>query len=273
MRVNEMRIDRFSFNLTKDYKDFQSFSIGHESCIIKFFKIFQNNEYRRFLQTQKDEGKEIRILTPFVPQCYLENMKKVLSCELSNPLFHESMIIVNDLGMMKYIHEIDPERKICLGRSLLFSFDFTPWGELIYYNETIDIQTIIKQVNLLDDIKIKFFKGFNVVAVESNITNNTFPSLQKLKEYGTDVYVNESFYLYGVQRSCYVRRYSFDNQCNYDECDAQKKITLASQWEASESFLNETTDFFPAVLFLRGNQICGNRRYKAEHPFNCVFSE
>ena len=34
MKITEMRIDRFNFAITADYKQFDSFSIGHESCII-----------------------------------------------------------------------------------------------------------------------------------------------------------------------------------------------------------------------------------------------
>lgn len=273
MNLYEMRIDRFNFDTSENYDKYNSFSIGHESCIIKFFKIIQNTKFISFLQDQKDKGKDIRILTPFIPQNYLNTMKMTLNNLFKKSLFSESIIIINDLGMLHYIHQLYPHRKFCLGRNLIFSFDFTPWGELIYANETSQIQQIIKQVNLLDNTKIIFFKKYNVTSLESNITPNTFCSLKQLNSLGLDVYINESFFLYGIQRSCYIRRNSPDNQCDYKKCDMCQKITLTNQWEECNFFLNETVKYFPSVLLLRGNQICGQARFHNEHQFNRIISE
>jgi len=155
----------------------------------------------------------------------------------------------------------------------VFSFDFTPWGELIYENETDTVQQVIKQVNLLDDIKLNFFKNYHVVAIESNITQNTAPSLDQIATSGLDVYINDSFFLYGIQRSCYIRRISTDNQCDDEKCDAFIKMKLTGQWEDCAVFLNQTVEYFPSMFFLHGNQICGSKRLDSEHSFNHIFSE
>lgn len=273
MKIKEMRIDKCSFDTNADYSSFESFSIGHESCIIKFLEIINNKDLCIFLQEQKNKGKDIRILTPFVPQSYLEKMKFTLRTLFRNSLFEESMIIVNDLGMMHYIHKVDPNRKICLGRTWTFSFDFTPWGELIYANESSSVQKVVKQVNLYDDIKIDYFKNNNVVALESNITANTVESLENIVNNGIDVYINCSYYLYGIQRSCYIRRFSHSNQCDYSKCDEYAKVSLRGQWEEGEIYCNETVNYFPSKLFMHGNQICGLTRYDSKQLFNCIYSE
>lgn len=273
MKILEMRIDRLDFDITADYRKYESFSIGHESCILKFIQIIQNPQFIKFLMEQKKNKKTIRILTPFVPQQHLLEMKTILNRLLNEEVFRDSIIIVNDFGMLYYIHQLDSKRKICLGRTLIFSFDFTPWGELIYANERNDIQQVIKQVNFYDDIKIMFYKRFNVMSLESNITPNTLDSLIKLNEAGFDIFVHESFYLYGIQRSCYIRRLLASGQCDYTKCDSCKEISLISQWEETDTFLNEVVKYFPSALFLRGNQICGPLRLKEEHPFNRIISE
>ncbi len=273
MKITEMRIDRFNFDITADYKKYNSFSIGHESCIIKFFRIIRNPQFLYFLKEQKKKNKQIRILTPFVPQQHLLEMKAILNQLLREEVFDESVIIVNDLGMLYYIHQLDPKRKICLGRTLVFSFDFTPWGELIYANESRAVQDVIKQVNIYDDIKIIFYKRFNVMSLETNITPNTLDSLIKVKNAGIDIFVHKEFYLYGIQRSCYIRRLSSACRCDNVKCDQSREISLASQWEESDIFLNDAAKYFPTPLILRGNQICGQSRFKEEHPFNCIISE
>ena len=273
MKIFEMRIDCFNFDITADYTKYESFSIGHESCILKFFQIIQHPKFIDFLKEQKQCNKKIRILTPFVPQQYLSEMKVLLNRLLRNELFSQSVIIVNYLVMLYYIHQLDPQRRICLGRTLVFSFDFTPWGELIYANESQDIQEVIKQVNFYDNVKMMFYKRFNVMSLETNITQNTLDSLIKLKEAGFDIFINESLYLYGIQRSCYIRRLSPVCQCDHLKCDQIKEIFLASQWEECESFLNDTVKYFPSAIFLRGNQICGRSRLKGEHTFNSIISE
>jgi len=144
---------------------------------------------------------------------------------------------------------------------------------LIYKNESENVREVIKQVNLFDDIKLDFFKGYNVTAIESNITDNTADSLIKINDSGLTVYINESYFLYGIQRSCPICRSSLHNQCDCQKCDIPVRITLARQWEDCQSFLNETIKYFPSVLFLRGNQICGKKRFHSEHPFNHIFSE
>lgn len=273
MKITEMRIDRYNFDITADYKKFNSFSIGHESCILKFFRIIQDPQFVNFLKKQKRYNKQIRILTPFVPQQHLLEMKAVLKQLLREDIFSESVIIVNDLGMLYYIHQLDPKRKICLGRTLVFSFDFTPWGELIYANESRAVQNVIKQVNFYDDIKITFYKQFNVMSLETNITPNTLDSLMKVNDSGIDIFIHESLFLYGIQRSCYIRRLSPTCRCDYKKCDQSMKISLASQWEECDIFLNDAAKYFPAVLFLSANQICGQARLKEEHPFNSIISE
>ena len=53
MNAYEMRIDQLNFNTTASYDNISAFSIGHESCIIKFFKVIQNPILLKFLEKQK----------------------------------------------------------------------------------------------------------------------------------------------------------------------------------------------------------------------------
>lgn len=266
----EMRIDRYSFDTERDYDRFDSFSIGHESCAVKFFHIIQQANLLEFLKEQSAKGKEIRILTPFVPQSHISKMKSVLRDLFCDPMFKDSMVTVNDLGMMQYIHALEHNREICLGREMVFSFDFTPWGQLIYKNETENVQHIIKQVNFYDDIKMSFFKRFNVTSIESNLTSGTMESLMKIQNNGFRVYINDSFFLYGIQRSCYVRRQTPNGKCNQKICDQMKRISLSAQWEESGYYKNDAAAFFPSELFLRGNQICGRARSGEAYKFGYV---
>lgn len=257
MNAYEMRIDQLNFNTGADYGNIQSFSIGHESCILKFFKVIRNPGLRKFIEKEKNAGKQIRIITPFVPEKHLTEMKDVL-IELNNvKCFCNSVIIVNDLGLMRYIHGLDESRKMCLGRSLIACFDYAPWGYRIYEAEDLQIQEAVSQVSLYDDEKMNFFKKHNVVETEADLTEKTAESLKKIQKAGFKVYVHQSSFLYGLQRSCYIKRHNADQSCSGIECEYSEKLYLDELWCGLGFYKMQENFDFPSPLYIRGNQIYG----------------
>lgn len=257
MPAFEMRIDRLNFNTNENYSHIQAFSIGHESCIIKFFKIIQHPDFLDFVKKQKKNGKQIRIITPFVPEKHLDEMKFVMEKICIEKYFEDSIIIVNDFGLMSYIHKINNKRQMCLGRSLLVCFDYAPWGYKIYENESPQIQNVVSQISFYDDEKMEFYSGYNVTEIEANFTEKTIESLKKIQKAGFKINVHQSSFLYGTQRSCYIKRYHADQTCNGMECESAEKIELDELWD-NTGFYKTTEDIsFPSPLYLRGNQIYG----------------
>ncbi len=257
MSVFEMRIDQLGFDTEGVYHNIQSFSIGHESCILKFFMIIRNMKLLEFIKRQKDAEKQIRIMTPFVPEKHLEEMKDVIKKICANEEFKDSIIIVNDFGLMNYIHKIDKGRKMCLGRGMLVCFDYAPWGSKIYENEPVQIQKAVSQVSFYDDEKMSFFRQYNVTEIEANITEGTAESLKEIQKAGFKVNVHQSTFLYGTQRSCHIRRSCPAQTCSGLECEEPQKLELNELW-CSEGFYKAAEDVpFPSPLYLHGNQIYG----------------
>lgn len=255
MSTYEIRIDCLDFNTSKKYDEIQAFSIGHESCIIKFFKIIQQPTLQNFIKQQKNAGKQIRIITPFVPEQHIDEMKEIIKKICSIKEIKDSVIIINDLGLMSFIHRIDKDRHMCLGRSLCVCFDYAPWGCKIYENEQAPIQKIVSQVSFFDDEKMAFFKYYNISEIEVNITERTVESLKNIQNAGFKINVHQSSLLYGLQRSCYIRRTCPEHSCSGMECDHAQKLELEKLW-CGQGFYETTEDIsFPSPLYLRGNQI------------------
>ncbi len=257
MNSYEMRIDQLNFNTTASYDNISAFSIGHESCIIKFFKVIQNPILLEFVERQKKIGKQIRIITPFVPEKHLDKVKAVIKEVCNKQCFQNSVLIVNDFGLMNYIHRIDESRQMCLGRNLLACFDYAPWGYKIYETETLSIQKVITQVSFYDDEKMDFFKQYNITEIEANLTKPTIESLKEIQKAGFKINVYQSSFLYGLQRSCYIKRYSINQTCSGMECEYPEILELDELWCGAGFYkMNENIDF-PLPLYIRGNQIYG----------------
>lgn len=255
MNAYEMRIDQLNFNTAAKYENISAFSIGHESCIIKFFKVIQNPILLKFLEGQKNAGKQIRIITPFVPEKHLDKTKAIIKEICNEQCFQNSIIIINDFGLMNYIHRIDKTRQMCLGRNLLACFDYAPWGHKIYETETLPIQKVIAQVSFYDDEKMDFFKQYNITEIETNLTDATIESLKEIQKVGFKINVIQSSFLYGIQRSCYIKRYSTNQTCSGMECEYPENLELDELWCGAGFYkMNENIDF-PLPLYIRGNQI------------------
>ena len=257
MNAYEMRIEQLNFNTTAIYDNIQAFSIGHESCIIKFFKVIQNPILLEFVEKQKNAGKQIRIITPFIPEKHLEKIKSVMKKICNEQCFQNSVIIINDFGLMNYIHRIDESRQMCLGRNLLACFDYAPWGHEIYESENLSIQKVIAQVSFYDDEKMDFFRQYNITEIETNLTEATIESLKEIKKAGFKINVNQSSFLYGLQRSCYIKRYSTNQTCSGMECECPEKLELDELWCGAGFYKTNENINFPLPLYIRGNQIYG----------------
>ena len=257
MNMYEMRIDQLNFDTTKIYNNIKSFSIGHESCIIKFFKVIQNEIFLEFIKNQYKAGKQIRIITPFVPERYLDKTKNLIIQLCHEKYFQDSIIIINDLGLMNYIHKIDPSRQMCLGRSLLACFDHAPWGHKIYEAELPHIQKVVAQVSFYDDEKINFFKQYHITEIETNLTEGSTESLKEIQKIGFKVNIYQSSFLYGIQRSCYIRRYNKNQTCTGIECESFEQLKLDKLWCGSGFYQMKENIKFPSPLYLHGNQIYG----------------
>lgn len=256
MSCYEMRIDRLNFDTEGDYDGIQSFGIGHESCILKFFRVIQEPQLLDFIERQKREGKQIRIVTPFIPERHLDKMKAVLRETLMRPAFRASVIVVNDFGLMHYLHRIDGTRQICFGRSLMVCFDYAPWGRSIYENESPAVQKMVSQASLYDDKKMDFFRRCQVTEVEADLTEGSAASLRELQAAGFKINVHRSSILYGIQRSCYIRRRSCDQTCSGVECEQAEKLEVKQLWDSAEFHEISPDTNFP-VMYLCGNQVCG----------------
>lgn len=268
MSTYEMRIDQLNFNTSANYDNIQAFSIGHESCILKFFKVIRNPDLLKFIGQEKNAGKQIRIVTPFVPEKHLAEIKAVLMELTSMQCFCGSVIIVNDLGLMHYIHSMDKNRQMCLGRSLLACFDYAPWGYRIYEAEDQQIQKAVSQVSLYDDEKMNFFKKHNVVETEADLTEKTAESLKKIQKAGFKVYIYQSSFLYGLQRSCYIKRHHADQSCSGMECEYSEKLYLDELWCGLGFYKTQENINFPSPLYIRGNQIYGK-----SHGISCGWAD
>lgn len=266
----EMRIDRLGFDVNKSYHNISSFSIGHESCVVKFFEIFRREPLLQFVREQRELGRPVQILTPFVPERHLDETKRILDRLFYQECFRDSVIIVNDLGLMRFVRERNPNRTMRLGRSMIRSFDYTPWGQAIIEDETEEIRQVVSQANFYDDEKMEFFRRFHLSEIEANLTSGTRESLLDIRRNGFRVCVHQATFLYGTQRSCHVRRRDGVNDSCWTACERSESIRLEKLWVTTGHYKKPDSVHFPNPLYLRGNQILGDARDLPLDDFDTV---
>lgn len=267
MSCRELRIDRMDFPAEADYGEVQSFGIGHESCVLKFIKVIRDPGLLEFAGRQKEAGRTIRIVTPFIPERHLNEVKAVLQEALARPVFEDSTVVVNDLGLMNYLHRVDGMRRMRLGRSLISCFDYAPWGRSIYENESPSVQKAVAQVSLYDEEEMALFRRYQVTEVEADLTEGSAESLKELQKEGFQVYVHRSSILYGTQRSCWIRRRSPGHTCGGGECERAERLEPDRLWDGAGFFEIPPDTNFP-VMYLRGNQICAQ-----PHDISCGWAD
>ena len=266
----EMRIDSLGFDVSKSYRNISSFSIGHESCVVKLFEIFRREPLLQFVREQRELGRPVQILTPFVPERHLEEIKRLLDRLFRQECFRDSVVIVNDLGLMRFVNEQDSHRTIRLGRSMIRSLDYTPWGNAIFEAETEEIRRVVSQATFYDDEKMEFFRNFNVSEIEANLTPGTRESLRNVQHNGFRVCVHQDTFLYGTQRSCHVRRRNGSNGSCWTACERPEPIQLVELWAATGNYKKPDSVPFPDPLYLRGNQILGKARDFPPDDFDTI---
>lgn len=147
-------------------------------------------------------------------------------------------------------------RRMCLGRSLMACFDYAPWGRSIYENESPAIQKVVAQISLYDDKKMDLFRRYQVTEAEADLTEGSVASLRELQMAGFGINVHRASILYGIQRSCYVRRRSPCQTCSGVECEQAEKLEPKQLWDSAGFYEISPDTNFPA-MYLCGNQILG----------------
>lgn len=234
-------------------------SFGSENC---FHQIPPYAQIKELLQSI-DKNKEIKIVTPFVTEESLNNMKKLLinlanlQCKLS--------VVVNDMGILYFMNR---EKFDCftvgVGRFLERSYALIPWNEKILADETSYVKESLLQTNCSEHYKMEMYLGFGVKFVELNPLEHMEKSVEFLKKNGFIVDVHYKNKVVAMSRSCPVKRY-YKNQdrnvcaerCNNNiYAEFKKKWVMPYNTESFEDAYKvdqEVANIFPQLI-IRGNK-------------------
>lgn len=245
--------------LLNNIDNYDVVSLGSENC---FHQIPSFKKITDLLQSI-DQDKEVKIVTPFVPEESLDNMKKLLT-DLA-ALQRKLSVVVNDIGILYFIHR---EKIDCftvgVGRFLERSYSLIPWNEKILSDEKEYVRESFLQTNCSDHYKMEMYRGFGVKFFELNPLEHMEKSVESLKQNGFVVDVHFGNKIVAMSRSCPVKRYYKDQDLNVcpEKCNRSIHAKFKKKWimpyntetfEDSYKTDPELEKVFPELI-IRGNK-------------------
>lgn len=175
--------------------------LGHENCPVYYME----SRIDECINILTDLDILIKVNIPVVFEEYLEYFKNEIPRLKS--INSAIKFIVNDWGMLKYLHEIYPEEFICVGKGLSFTYGDCPWNEHIMEAEKPEYQEILKAHNMQNDDTISLLKEYNVDEIELSHLTILRRAYEKIKSHGFTVTVNKDFSIVSMSRACHYLRF------------------------------------------------------------------
>lgn len=227
------------------------FEIGSESCSIKFC-----NEIQTFIENSElCLGKKFRIVSPKVPQAYIEPVVKCI-LQVIDRLDIET-IIINDYGILYELRKAGVKKKFIFGRLLVRSQEYEHnYLKRIDPLENEDVLESWLNPNILHKSKLEFLKLMNFTGVELSPSDSVKNLLLNIKEFDFDVYVHYNSMVGATGRACVCAKHSHIKPENCSElCETKYNLQL------SRMYGNFSTPTQEEINMFSRNVVIGNIVY------------
>lgn len=213
--------------------DIDIIGVGSESCIHKLPSV---KDIKRLLESV-NQNKKVKVIIPFVPQCYIDEIKKYIQDIVE--LGYQITFVVNDYGILYYMSSLDSDLiSINLGRFLEKSMDLIPWKDNLLRSEKEDNKKVLKQSSFSHRIKLEFFEEMKVTGIETNLSDGLIESFDLIKQCGFETCVHYKNNTMAYTRACPVKRYFLDDdicsiRCS-EKCEELFELEFYKKWDSSD---------------------------------------
>jgi hypothetical protein len=231
----EVRVDNISDTFRYCNSHIDEIGIGNEGCILKIPKV---EELSNLAAGTK---KRVKLVTPFIAQCHLAAMKKLINEIVEQKL--NIILVINDWGILYYLQTLDTSNiEIIVGRFLDWSYSLVPWGKNILRNENAQTVQYAMQSSLFDNTKLLLLKKMKVVGLELNASKENLEFSSKLNELGFSMYIHYGYNIMATTRACPFRKMNEEQNCTED-CNQLTGAVIEEKWIPQSGFKSNANNF------------------------------
>lgn len=231
--------------------------LGDEGCVHKAL----HERWSILLKRAVEQGKEVRFITPMIPDKYCSSMYDYIKemCSLTT-----LKVTFNDYGFLFMCKPLIQEKKIIpvIGRVLTRSMLDCAWHEKLLEGEEEEQAQILRKHSLLHSNKLDLLQEIGVQEVELNI--ESYESVKELQKQGIHCICYGNNSMISMGRICYAARW---HHMNVPECVNSKICFERLHFELEEMWGNEKLMYEKPTPTMKGyldnSYIEGNTVYKA----------
>lgn len=227
--------------------------LGHENCP----NFYIQSDIDKMIEYALKNKLNVKVNIPVLFEDYLEFFKQETERLLEK--YPTVKIIVNDWGILYYLHRKYPEQKFCAGKGISFTYSDNPWNQHILMAEKEKYRKALLAHNFENAETISALKELGVDEIELSDLAQSYNAYKHLKEAGFIVSINRHLCVVTMSRACHSLRFlnkvSEMGAC-IKYCNASIKISIKKYFDMMETELktiSEDTKKMQPDMFFHGN--------------------
>ena len=183
-------------------KNYTGVVLGHENCP----QYYRQSPVREMIDYALDNGLDVKLNIPVLFEKYLQEFKDVAE-DIIEKYADKVKIIVNDWGLLYYLHCKYPDMKFAAGKGISFSYGDNPWNEHILLAEKEKYQEALKASNFENIHTIEALKELGIDEIEMGDLELSERAYKHLSEMGFFIILNKYMSIATMSRACHCLRF------------------------------------------------------------------
>lgn len=185
----------------KNKTDVEGVILGHENCPHYYNQL----NIDKMIETAKEQGFKVKVNIPVLFEEHLEEFKEESVRLLKS--YPDVKLVLNDWGILYYLHGLYPDTKFCAGKGISFSYGDNPWNEHILEAEKEEYREALKSSNMENADTIEQLKLLGVDEIEMGDLELSEHAYKHLSEEGFRIAVNKGMSITTMSRACHCLRF------------------------------------------------------------------
>ena len=238
---------------SKENNKYNTVILGHENCP----NFYIQSDVDKMIQYALKNNLNVKVNIPVLFEDYLDFFKK--EAERLLEMYQNVKLVLNDWGILSYLHKKYPEQKFCAGKGISFTYSDNPWNQHILMAEKEKYREALLAHNFENKETIDALKELGGDEVELSDLAQSYNAYKHLKEAGFIVSINKKLSVVTMSRACHCLRFinkvSEMGSC-IEFCNTSIKISIKKYFDMMETELksiSEETKKMQPDMFFHGN--------------------
>lgn len=231
-------------------------AIGSERCV---YNLPSESELMKIIERIHCIGKQVRLVTPKVPQEHFEKVKSIVRAAVN---FGVDFITINDYGIMSECHSLWKESniRVALGRGVSWCMEECPW----YYNLLREEDEFVRQTCLMSNMenwnKLSLLESYGITDIELEGLPGVLGNVDIIRD-KMNVTIHIDYPVISFSRVCHSMKF---NGCTAPQCTGKchevLKLELNKGYDGKVPYphLKDIDDELKSVigdLYISGNMV------------------